>query len=132
MQSWKPSYSSTLDRVCPLEIEKESTGEDGATGGAIIVDAAAAGGQRCVDLAKRAWTLHDLPSFMSCIWKDGQRIQALRKVGVQDAESGRFLIGDGDLRQVTAVGAAVTTTHVWISAVLGKPLTGQGTAAQLY
>ena len=96
-----------------------------------MVDATAAGGQRCVDLAEHAGALHDLPAFMGCVGSDDQRIQALRNDVVESVEFGRFLIGDGDLRQVAAVGASVTSAQVRISAVPGKTLAGQGTGVRL-
>jgi len=98
----------------------------------VVVDAAAAGSQGGVDLAKHTRTLHDLPSFMGRVGSDDQRFQGVREVGVQDAEFGCFLIGDGDLRQVAAVGASVTPTQVRMSAVLGKTLAGQGTVTRLH
>ncbi len=98
----------------------------------MVVDAAAASGQRGVDLAKDAWSLHDLPTVVSGVRHDAQRIQAMRKASVQDAEFGGFLIGDGDLRQMTAVRASATPTQVWMAAVLGTTMASQGTDARLY
>lgn len=129
---WTPSFLSTLDRVRPLEIKQQSTAEDGAARRAVVVDTAAAGGQRCVDLAKHARTLHHLPSSMRRVRDHDQRLQVLRKGGVQGAEFGCFLIGDGDLGQVAAVGASVAPTQVRLSTVLGKTLTGQWTVTRWY
>lgn len=109
----------------PPQLQQQGAGENVTARRAIVVDTAAAGSERRVQLPKHARTLHEFPAGIARVRSYDQLTHRCLEVSVARLQAACLLVCDRDFGKMTAIGAAITASGPWRAAVLRLGLATQ-------